>query len=107
MLSYYRAYLGYIHKFLLEGYIPIIDIISYPNVLNGFNISKHNFWESFFKQPFDYTLEDVLNNAKNITNITIENCSPRPDLLIFENLEIQNFWHNFANKYLPIKKEIN
>ena len=47
--------LGCIHKYLAEGYIPIIDIGSFQNVINGFNKSKGNYWELFFEQPFGYT----------------------------------------------------
>ena len=90
----------------MEGYVPIIDIKSYPNVFNGFNTSKNNYWETFFEQPFDYTLEEVLQNGKNIVNITFDDCQPRPDFLIFYNSPIRNFWYNFANKYLRIKKEL-
>ena len=52
LFSFYIVYLGCIHKYLLEGYIPIIDIKSFPNVINGFNITKNNHWELFFEQPF-------------------------------------------------------
>ena len=106
LFSNYITNLGFIHKYLLEGYIPIFDIKSFPNTINGFNTSKENYWDIFFFQPFGYTLEEVLKHAKNITNITIYDCSPRPDRLIFENLSVQNFWHNLANKYSPVKKEI-
>ena len=106
LFSFYITSLGFIHKFLLEGYIPIIDIKSFPNTINGFTTSKENYWDNFFLQPFGYTLDEVIKNAKNITNITIYDCNPRPDRLIFENLSVQNFWHNFANKYSPVRKEI-
>jgi len=107
LFSFYIVYLGCIHKYLLEGYIPIIDIKSFPNVINGFNITKNNHWELFFEQPFGYTLEEILKKGKNIIHITDCNCGPRPDeksMLI--NWPKKNFWHNFANKYSPIKKEI-
>ena len=106
LFSFYIVNLGFIHKYLLEGYVPIIDIKHFPNVLNGFNTSKPNYWETFFKQPFNYTLEEVLQKAKNIVNITFDDCWPRPDFLIFYNSQIRNFWYDFANKYLPIKEEI-
>ena len=63
LFSFYLTSLACIHKFLLEGYIPIIDLKSFPNVVNGINITKSNSWEIFFDQPFGYTLEDVLKNA--------------------------------------------
>lgn len=107
LFSFYMIYLGCIHKYLSEGYIPIIDIKSFPNVINGFNTSKKNHWEFFFEQPFGYSLEEVLKNAKHIVHITDCNCGPRPDELIMHtNWVRKNFWHNFANKYSSIKREI-
>ena len=107
LFSFYMVSLGCIHKYLLEGYIPIIDIKSFPNVINGFNTSKQNYWEIFFEQPFGYTLESVLKKAKNITYISCDDCSPRPDeYSMLLNEPRKNFWHNFANKYLLIKREI-
>lgn len=107
LFSFYMVSLGCIHKYLLEGYIPIIDIKSFPNVINGFNTTKRNHWEFFFDQPYGYTLEEVLKNAKNITYIICSDCFPRPDenrMLL--NWPIIQFWHNFSKKYLSIKKEI-
>ena len=48
LFSFYLVSLGCIHKYLLEGFIPIIDIKNFPNVINGYNISKPNHWEFFF-----------------------------------------------------------
>ena len=107
LFSFYIVNLGCIHKYLLEGYIPIIDIKSFPNVIKGFNISKQNNWEIFFNQPFGYTLDMVLKKAKKIKYIFCNDCIPRPDSrsMIF-NKPKSYFWHNFANRYLSIKKEI-
>ena len=107
LFSFYIVSLGCIHKYLLEGFIPIIDIKSFPNVINGFDTSKVNHWEYFFEQPFGYTLAEVLKNAKNLIKITCDNCEPRPDPNpTFLNSDNKFFWHNFANKYSPIKKEL-
>ena len=107
LFSNYMIYLGCIHKYLLEGYIPIIDHKSFPNVINGFNMSKNNYWELLFEQPFGYNLESVLKNAKDITYFSLEDCIPRPDehsMLMDEPRK--HFWHNFSNKYLAVKKEL-
>jgi len=107
LFSFYIVSLGCIHKFLFEGFIPIIDIKSFPNVINGFDTSKDNHWEFFFEQPFGYTLEKVLKNAKNIIKVRCDDCTPRPDMNSkFLNSSDINFWHNFANKYSSIKKEL-
>lgn len=104
LFSFYIVNLGCIHKFLLEGFIPIIDIKSFPNALNGFNITKQNYWELFFKQPFGYTLEFVLKNEKNIIYVQCQDCNPRPDFFsMLFNEPKRRFWHDFSNNYMPIK----
>ena len=109
LFSFYKVSLGCIHKYLLEGYIPIIDIKSYPNIINGFNTSKNNFWEYFFNQPFGYNLEEVLKNAKIIKEINDpwKECDKWPNQgeVPFENVK-RYFWHDFAKKYSPIKKKL-
>lgn len=106
LFSFYIVCLGCIHKYLLEGYIPIIDLKSLPNVLNGFNSLKINIWDLFFQQPFGYTLEKVLKNGKNISRIRCYDCRPRLNSYQpFDEISL-NFWHNFAEKYSYIKKEI-
>ena len=107
LFSFFIVHLGCIHRYLLEGYIPIVDIKSIPTSINGYNTSKSNYWELFFEQPFGYNLDNVLKYAKNITYITIDDCVPRPDdmTMIYNYPSIQ-FWHNFARKFMSIKREI-
>ena len=65
--SFYIVHLGCINKFINMGYIPIIDVMSFPNAFNGFNNkSKNNSWEIFFNQPFGFTLEEIKTKAKII-----------------------------------------
>ena len=95
-------------KFLIDGYVPIIDVTNYPNILNKFGKTKENNWELFFEQPFGYRLEDVVKNAKHIkyTNDTLQ-CGKFPDqrALPLKPSE-QFFWHYFAKRYMPIKSKI-
>ena len=94
------------HKYLLEGYIPIIDLKSLPNVINGFKSIKINIWDSFFEQPFGYTLENVLKYANKIRRVRSYDCKPRLNSYQpFDEITL-NFWHYFAIKYSNIKKEI-
>ena len=85
----------------------MLDLISFPNIFNGFNKNnlKENPWELFFNQPFDYKLKDIKKNAKSIIYF---NCNPknRPDTNIYYNKMLLNYWHNLAEKYIPIKNEI-
>ena len=107
LFGYYVAYLGCLNKFIKNGYIPILDLLSFPNIFNAFNKIQlnENPWELFFNQPFDFKLKDVINYSKNIIYF---NCNPknRPDTNIYNNKMLLNYWHNLAEKYIPIKNEI-
>jgi hypothetical protein len=86
-LSYYFTYLACVKLFLDIGYISIIDTQSFPNALNGFNISSstENSWEIFFNQPFGYKLRDVKNNMKNIKYLECKTLSYRPNIPLLLN----------------------
>lgn len=110
LLYYYNYCLGCMHQYLINGFIPIIDLASLPNVFNSYNASNstNNPWEIFFNQPFGYTLENVKKYAKNIK---YDYCSYNykfnfPNSLIYQNFALMRFWHNFGKKYIPIKYTI-
>ena len=107
LFGYYVAYIGCINACINNGYIPILDLISFPNIFNGFNKIKlnENPWELFFNQPFEFKLKDIKKYAKDIKYII---CNPknRPDTNIYKNIFLLNYWHNLAEKYIPIKNEI-
>jgi hypothetical protein len=54
LFSYYIRFLGCVRKYIIQGFIPILDLESYKNVMNGFNVnlSKGNPWEYYFKSAF-------------------------------------------------------
>ena len=106
LFAYYYLYLGCVHDYILNGYIPIIDLISHPNIFNGFNTSiAKNPWEVFFNQPFNYTLDNV-KKSKNIKYVQCYYGKKGPDFDIFINNNMREYWHNIANIYIPIKSEI-
>ena len=55
LMAYYKHYLVCITEYLNLGYIPIIDLQSFPNIFNGYNISitNSNPWEIFFINHLD------------------------------------------------------
>ena len=102
LFAYYKHYLGCSLKALKNGYIPIIDLKSFPNVFN-------NFYNKRIKiNPYEYyTLEEVL---KNNNNYTTYDCNSHgyhyPKYDIVYNKFALYFWHVFSKKYMPIKIEI-
>ena len=98
--SFFIVNLGCIKKFLSMGYIPIIDLKSFPNVYNKGNLSIENPWEFFFHQPFNYSLEEVLLNAKNIKYFECTSNYDRPnEIYIYYNISSINYWSSFTKKY--------
>lgn len=108
LFSYYITYLGCINQFINNGYVPIVDLKSFKNLLNGYVIdsSRTNPWELYFNQPFGYTLDNVLKKGKKIKFFECQVNIFRPDNYILFNKTILTFWHNVGLLYSPIKSEI-
>ena len=110
LFSFYIYHIGCINECINNGYIPVVDLKSFGNTYNNFNVSKDNPWELFFEQPYGYTLEEVLKENKS--NIIYYDCEyirieNRPsETEIFYNKTLINFWHNVSINYMPIKREI-
>jgi len=108
LFSYFIVYLGCINKFINLGFIPIIDLESFPNIFNKLNSSSlaQNPWEYYFNQPFGYTLNEVKKYAKNIEYFECNSVDIMPNIdIFFYNIKI-DYWHRLSNAYIPIKKEI-
>ena len=108
LFSDYIVFLGCINHFIKNGYFPIIDTQSYKNIFNEFNGNKSNEnpWEFFFYQLFGQKLDNIKKKAKKIKYFECKKNFFRPRTSLFFNKILQNFWHNIAKFYLPIKKEI-
>lgn len=108
LFSFYIYYLGCVNKYILEGYVPVIDMKSYPNPYNNYTVNNEtNPWEYLFEQPFGYSLDEVLKNAKNKQYFDCIQDKYRPsETTIFYNNVLIDFWHDVSKKYLPIKNEI-
>ena len=108
LFSYYIVYLGCINNFISLGFIPIVDLESFPNIFNKLNASliAENPWELYFNQPFGYTLNNVKKNAKNIEyfECTALNNMPNSDIF-FNNIKL-DYWHRLSNAYIPIKNNL-
>ena len=109
LFSFYIYFLGCANIYINKGYIPIIDLKSYPNMYNNFSSSYNytNPWEYFYEQPYGYTLELVLNKTTNIQYFDCKGEDNRPsETQIFYNKILINYWHILAINFLPIKREL-
>ena len=107
LFSDYIVFLGCINLFLTKGYFPVIDMQSYNNIFNKFNVSISNLnpWEFFFDQPFGERLDNVKKKAISIKYFEC-NKKYRPTESVFYNKLLQSFWHNLSKFYMPIKINI-
>ena len=110
LLSHYNKILSCLANILNQGKIPIVNLIRFPSIFNGFNESSlsldQNPWEYFFKQPFNYTLKEVKTYAKHYKNY--ECCiykRPSSDI-IFDNKFYMYYWNNLYKTYFLIRDEI-
>jgi hypothetical protein len=105
--SNYIILLGCVRKYLIKGFIPILELESYKNMINGFIIDplKGNPWEYYFNQPFGYQYNNIKKKAKNIKYF---DCHPNiwPNEDIFLNKKVLDYWHILASQYMPLKNEI-
>ena len=107
LFCFYIIHLGCLNKYLLKGYIPIIDMQNYDSIYNRGNRSIKNPWELYFYQPNNYTLEEVQKYAKTIKYVKCDHSFYRPDELnIYYQNDSMQFWHNLQKKYMPIRNEI-
>ena len=110
LFSYFQICLGCINFYINQGFIPIIELKSFPNIFNSFNKTNviDNPWEKFFNQPYGYRLDDVIKKAKHIKYIKCGRLGHSyPNTLnLYLNKVLIDFWHNIAKKYVQIKEEI-
>ena len=112
LFSYYIVHLGCIITYLNEGYIPIIDVGSFPNVFIG---NKDNYtnndnpWEELFNQPCGYTLNEIKNN-NNTSNIEYIECECNDNMPsekeVYSNRTLLKYYRDIAKKYMSVKKEV-
>ena len=103
--------MGCLIEFIFKGYIPLIELLSLPNIFNSFNNNKNtelkiNPWEFYFNQPYGYKLKSVEEKAKNMKYFKCNTRKKIPNYFIYLNKGLCDFWHNIALKYIPIKVEI-
>lgn len=109
LFSYYIVHLGCIITFLDLGYIPLIEVSSFPNVFIGENVSTNydkDPWEQFFNQPCGYKLNEI----KNKTNVKYLECECSDNMPsekeLYSNKTLIEYYHKIAQKYMSVKKNI-
>ena len=111
--TYYINFIGCIITSISSQRTPIVDLSSYPSIFNEFNSSvanesiEINPWEIYFNHPQNYTLEEVIKNAKILEYEECEDNNMAPDIkIIFSNKYSTEFYHKIIKNFLTIKKDI-
>ena len=106
LFSYYIVHLGCIINYLKHGYIPILDVGSFSNILSGNNNPEDNPWEEFFDQPCGYTLDDVVK-MKDVEIFECECVLDMPDeKTVYSKPIMLNYHHIIQEKYMSVNRNI-
>ena len=106
LFSYYIVHLGCVINYLKHGYIPILDVGSFSNILSGNNNPEDNPWEEFFNQPCGYTLDDVVK-MKDVEIFECECVLDMPDeKTVYSKPIMLNYHHIIQEKYMSVNRNI-
>ena len=113
IFSNYLVFLGWINYAEQKGWIPVIDMMTLPNVyLYPDQVGKVNSWEFFFKQPLcegrRYSIEEVYKSKNVILSNAVKiPYMPADNIKFLEDYNKINFWNNLHNKYLEFSDDTN
>ncbi len=105
IFSFVLTGLGAIQEAVEKGYIPVIDMQNYENVLLlPEEVGKHNAWEDYFLQPSCVGL-DTVQKSKNVILGPITDPLNYPDFpKLYHETEITR-WRKVAKNHLHLRKE--
>lgn len=69
--SYFIELLGCFITSITSQKISIIELASFPNVINGFNSLDSNPWEFFFEQPYNLTLQKIKKKQEKLKRMIV------------------------------------
>lgn len=109
LLTYVSLFLGHIAYAIAKGYIPVVDMQSFPSIyLENEDIGKKNAWEFYFKQPLDTTIElsDIYKKEKYVLGpVDMHPLSPFINS-VFDDRE-SKFWKKLYANFIHFSDEAN
>lgn len=109
LFSIFISVLGQIKVAIDNGYIPVVDMMDYPNnYLEQSLIGKRNSWEYYFEQPCGYDLKEAYSGMNLIlceAHLYQEYPDDTLDFLYDTDGRL-SFWKEIAKKYINIKPEM-
>ncbi|MCI8984419.1 MAG: hypothetical protein HFI60_00500 [Lachnospiraceae bacterium] len=106
--SHFISNMGHIRYALRNGWIPIVDMQNYPNaLLDEDDRGRQNAWEYYFKQPCEYSLDEIYQ-SKNV--ILSEGVPPRiypnDSMEFLTRQKWMRMWHKYYEKYVGFSEEL-
>ena len=105
LFSFVCTNIGWIKYAIDQGYIPVIDMQSIPNIyLEKKDVGKKNAWEYYFEQPCGYSLKDI-RHSQNV--ILSDGGSPKdfPMITMYKNGNI-SMWRDIYKEYIRVVPDI-
>ncbi len=111
LFAIFKSILGHIGYAIDKNYIPVVDMFNFENqFLNIENGNIKNPWEFFFKQPCNYSLNDI----KHSKNIILSKQVSRPNKKYRTKLNLLDkdqsaklmYFRGVYNKYIEFSPDI-
>lgn len=106
--SHFIFTLGHIRYAVRNGWIPIVDMQNYPNAfLEENEVGSRNAWEFYFRQPCDYSLEEVYQSKNVILSSGMPlQVYPNDSMEFFTRPELLEMWNGYYRKYLGFSEKL-
>lgn len=106
LYTYVCIVISYIAYAIEKGFVPIVDMKSYPNIyMSDEMIGKVNAWELFFKQPCGVGLDEI-SKGRVIFSHCIELPNITPNLQQIKNMpEYTQLFSKIYNDFISYNQE--
>ena len=107
LFSYVFTNLGHIKYAVENGWIPVVDMMNYPNPYIPKGEHPQNAWECFFEQPCGYKLRDI-ERAKNVvlSNGFIPEQYPTYSMFGPNHHGLKRIWKEYFSQYVRFNADV-
>lgn len=107
LASHIITNLGYIEECILEGKIPVVDMLNGETDFAKLGKAKgKNAWELFFNQPFGNKLQDIQANTVIDKKTGIPKLMPSYDMEFLSNEALIGKWRRLCHIYMKPAEEV-
>ena len=108
LFSYVITTLGQVEWAVQHRFVPVVDMMSYPNTYLGQDcVGQKNAWEFFFQQPLGIGLSDIKDNSRCIYSNDLPPYYPNDSMnCLNPHTRDHLFWRRCAQRYLKLTTEL-